>query len=182
MESVWDFMLVCFFLFVFSNCSLKDGVKHDGELIKSRESHVSNINSFIEKKSPKEINMEITFYYNPVVYTEFRTEELVRKGDCEIKKSFLYEDLAEVTCINDVFREKPIFMDDSEKEGFYKNLIECLCIIKQGNEEIVKFTFSENPNQLYSLCNGRLIKRNEIYDKFSNEIIELIKKSEDGIK
>ena len=52
----------------------------------------------------------------------------------------------------------------------------------QGNEEIVKFTFSENPNQLYSLCNGRLIKRNEIYDKFSKEMIELIKKSEDRIK
>ena len=126
--------------------------------------------------------MEITFYYNPVVYTEFRTEELVKKGDCEIKKSFLYEELSEGTCINDVLREKPVFVDDSEKEGFYKNLIECLCIIKQGNEEIVKFTFSENPNQLYSLCNGRLIKRNEIYDKFSNEMIELIKKSEDRIK
>ena len=65
-----------------------------------------------------EINesIEIVFYYNPVVYTEFQTEGAVKSGSYELKRTFLYNELSEITNISDVLHEQPIFLDDSEKE------------------------------------------------------------------
>ena len=95
----------------------------------------------------KEINYEklkITLYYNPCVYTDFRTEDMIKNGSYEIKKTFLYEDLVKITCINDVIKEKPVIEIDSSNESLCRNLIECLCVFEEDKTEILKFTYSEN--------------------------------------
>ena len=137
-------------------------------LLKSNQGSIENMNRINE-------NIEIVFYYNPVVYTDFRTEKAVKNGAYEIKKIFHYKDLSDITCISDVLKEQPVYLDDSEKEAFYANLIECLCIITKDKKDILTFTYSENFNKNYALCNGKLIRRNKIYDKFADEILKIIK-------
>ena len=91
-------------------------------LVKSKHGNIKNMNEINE-------SIEIVFYYNPVVYTEFQTEGAVKNGSYELKRTFLYNELSEITNISDVLHEQPIFLDDSEKELAYKNLVECLCIV-----------------------------------------------------
>ncbi len=137
-------------------------------LVKSKHGNIKNMNEINE-------SIEIVFYYNPVVYTEFQTEGAVKNGSYELKRTFLYNELSEITNISDVLHEQPIFLDDSEKELAYKNLVECLCIVYSDEKTVLTFTYSENPNHDYALCNGKLIKRNDVYDKFAEEIIKIIK-------
>lgn len=137
-------------------------------LVKSKHGNIKNMNEINE-------SIEIVFYYNPVVYTEFQTEGAVKSGSYELKRTFLYNELSEITNISDVLHEQPIFLDDSEKELAYKNLVECLCIVYSDEKTVLTFTYSENPNHDYALCNGKLIKRNDVYDKFAEEIIKIIK-------
>jgi hypothetical protein len=132
-----------------------------------------SVREFVKENQPA--NLEIIFYYNPVTYTEFRSEESIRNGSYEQKEILLYRDLHEFTDVDKVLNEKPVYVKDLEKEKNYKSLIECLCIIKSDGKELMNFTYSENPNQEYALYNGRLIKRNENYDTFSKEVIRLIK-------
>ena len=137
-------------------------------LVKSKHGNIKNMNEINE-------SIEIVFYYNPVVYTEFQTEGAVKSGSYELKRTFLYNELSEITNISDVLHEQPIFLDDSEKELAYKNLVECLCIVYSDEKTVLTLTYSENPNHDYALCNGKLIKRNDVYDKFAEEIIKIIK-------
>ncbi|MBP5443828.1 MAG: hypothetical protein J6Y60_11380 [Treponema sp.] len=132
-----------------------------------------SVGEFVRENQPA--NLEIIFYYNPVTYTEFRSEESIRNGSYEQKEILLYRDLHEFTDVDKVLNEKPVYVKDLEKEQFYKSLIECLCIIKSDGKELMNFTYSENTNQEYALYNGSLIKRNENYDTFSKEVIRLIK-------
>lgn len=127
----------------------------------------------------EEINYEkikITLYYNSCVYTDFRTEDMIKNGAYEIKKTFLYEDLAEITCIKDVIKETPFIEIDSYNESLYRNLIECLCIFEEDQTEIIKFTYSENDNNEFALWNGKLIRRNSTYERFVKELIQLLYK------
>ena len=99
---------------------------------------------------------------------------MIKNGSYEIKKTFLYEDLVKITCINDVIKEKPVIEIDSSNESLYRNLIECLCVFEEDKTEILKFTYSENNKNKFSLYNGRLIKRNNTYDRFVKELIQML--------
>ena len=110
------------------------------------------------------------------MYTDFRTEDMIKNGAYEIKKTFLYEDLAEITCIKDVINETPLIEIDSYNESLYRNLIECLCIFEEDQTEILKFTYSENDNNKFALWNGKLIRRNSTYDRFVKELIHMLYK------
>lgn len=121
----------------------------------------------------KDCNMvEVKFYYNSSNdYPDTgRTEKDIEHGHYLLCKTIKFDNVNDNEYLKNVLTEDPYYEINKSELIKYKSFVNCLCIIYINNIEKLRFTYSDSDDK-YRLCNGKLIRRNKVYDDFCRFIL-----------
>ncbi|MBR4386297.1 MAG: hypothetical protein IKP51_07230 [Treponema sp.] len=123
------------------------------------------------------LSIEIDFYYNnSIVYTDTgRTITDILGGYYDIKNRFYYDDVKEFDSLHKLLNQERRFVYNEETQRMYETFVDSLCIVRLKGKLVLEFTYSESDDK-YCLCNGDLIERNDIYDRFAKYLINKLDK------
>ena len=122
-------------------------------------------------------SIEVDFYYNnSIVYTDTgRSITDILNGYYDIKNRFYYDDVKEFDSLNKLLDQERKIVYNDETKRIYETFVDSLCIVRLNGKQLLEFTYSKSADR-YCLCNGDLIERKDVYDRFAEYLIDKLEK------